>query len=295
MTSWVIYLLRDPRGLPLGYVGQTRRRLETRVRQHLTAAKAKPGRPACAWLLDLVSRDLVPTVQVLERCTSAEGADAAERRWIRACRKGLRLDLLNSTAGGQARYGPKHAAAVRAALARPETRARKAAAGRAVATRSWQDPAIRARHVEGQRADWQRPERQTAARAAWEDPDRRAARGRAISESFKRPEVHERIVAANQARARRPERRAALSSEMTARWRQPEYRARVGAAVSAALSDPVRGAENTARLRAMNADPARRAEHAARSRALWADPVWREQMLAARAAARARRAGGSPA
>lgn len=105
----VIYALVDECGVPR-YVGQTQKRLSSRLSQHQSVARSG-RRPLDVWLRSCPAASIVP----LE--VAPPDPDEAERRWIVQMRAGG-VKLLNLAAGG--RRGPTgltHTPEVRARIA----------------------------------------------------------------------------------------------------------------------------------------------------------------------------------
>lgn len=103
-TEVWIYALVDPRTDAVRYVGQTRN-VERRYRTHCGGSGTNAQ--MWAWLKELASLGLVPTIQILEHTCCAD-ADAKEWYWIEhAVRNGVQL--LNKQ--GMSRFRDYRAAA----------------------------------------------------------------------------------------------------------------------------------------------------------------------------------------
>lgn len=90
-----IYVLIDPRSGEIRYVGQTRRSLSIRLREHVQ------GRRWCrrmAWLTVLRRQEVTPVIRLVQQVPIA-AVDEAERYWI-AYFRGIGCALVNSTDGG---------------------------------------------------------------------------------------------------------------------------------------------------------------------------------------------------
>ncbi len=95
----IIYGLVDPSSGEIRYVGQTMRRIEERVSQHLAAAKAGKLAYSARWIRKLLARGLEPEVLILEEAAPGNELDDAEIRWIlRGKERGWKLT--NLTSGG---------------------------------------------------------------------------------------------------------------------------------------------------------------------------------------------------
>lgn len=236
---WTIYLLRDPENASIGYVGQTRQDPRRRLHSHMSHVKWSNGRLSskrkAEWFASLRERSILPTIIVLDWCSTSEAANLAEKNWIRWARKGLNLDLVNSTAGGQGVYPFDFAERVSAGWKKPGARARKVAASREQMKRQWADPDFKEAMREKLRAAWQRPERIEKNKAAWRDPQKRAER----IENIARANATEKTKAKRRISGQRakgtPENRAKVAAEMRRRWADPDYKARVSANISRAL------------------------------------------------------------
>lgn len=99
-----IYALTDPRVGSVRYVGKTKRKLESRLSQHLYLCSKRRNR-LYNWLLSLKRDGVRPVIAQLQTC---EGEDwrGAERQWI-AHFKALGANLVNSSEGGQGPSGIK--------------------------------------------------------------------------------------------------------------------------------------------------------------------------------------------
>lgn len=93
MKTCVIYALVDEIGVPR-YVGQTNKRLATRLSQHFSLARNGPwNRPLDAWLR------ACPTATIIPLEVNPGNSNERERHWIKQMRAGG-IDLLNITPGG---------------------------------------------------------------------------------------------------------------------------------------------------------------------------------------------------
>lgn len=103
----VIYGLVDPRTNQLRYIGQTRRKLEKRLSQHITAAKRGTSLHSSAWIRGLVDGGLSPECFVVETLYNQDDANSAEQFWIEYF-KFIGCDLVNRAIGGGQVRGWRH-------------------------------------------------------------------------------------------------------------------------------------------------------------------------------------------
>lgn len=93
-----IYALVDPISNQLRYVGQTRRTIKTRLRQHICEAKANRSMTHChKWIRQLLKFGSCPEIEMLEESSSL---DVDEIFWI-GYWKSLGAKLTNHTSGGE--------------------------------------------------------------------------------------------------------------------------------------------------------------------------------------------------
>jgi NUMOD3 motif len=176
MSETTIYALLDPTDGQIRYVGKTRGTLHARLRTHLNDVRR--GRvyiPRQKWMAALLASGRTPSITVLQTVPTERWQDA-ERGWILSLRS-FGCSLLNATGGGDGLtlYAPTEAtkkklsaaallryaddaerrktgAAVKAAHANPETRAKLRAAALRHSTEQM------TRFVEGGRKFAQSPE-----------------------------------------------------------------------------------------------------------------------------------------
>lgn len=102
--TYKIYVLKDPETLEVKYVGITTKTLKERLRGHLKETKdtRKKNYHKKAWINNLIEKDLLPTIELLEVCT----ADNWEEREIFhiANFKELGCNLTNIDIGGKGIY-----------------------------------------------------------------------------------------------------------------------------------------------------------------------------------------------
>lgn len=79
---YLIYGLIDPRDRCLRYVGKTHKRRETRLREHLEAARLGSEAPVAVWIRELLAVERRPEIFVLKRVESTEDWRASERAAI---------------------------------------------------------------------------------------------------------------------------------------------------------------------------------------------------------------------
>lgn len=230
---WTIYLLRDNEHPTIGYVGQTRRDPMVRLRQHMKHVEWTKGRLTSKakgeWFASLRERGILPSLTILETCTSAAMASDIEKEWVRRASQEMGLQLVNSTNGGQGVYPFDFAARVSAAWKRPECKARKSAASSTEMRRRWADPAFKEAVRAKLRAAWQRPERIEKNKAAWRDPQKREARLAHQQATMRTPEYRASQRARSAAWASTPENREKVAAEARARWADPSFRAKMAA------------------------------------------------------------------
>lgn len=212
---WAVYTLHDPRVPELiRYVGKTHQTPRLRLKRHRTEARGTKNRTHCTrWVRTLLAAGIDPVMTVVETGHGDEWAEV-EKKWIadlRACG----MPLTNLTDGGEGTVGwqpseedrrrrgvvmqrtwatdrERMCEAIRASHT-AETRALKrevsfkrqadplvVARQSAAQKKSWDDPEIRQRRVEGlQHAQADPNLRATHAdrtRAMWADPVQRAKR-----------------------------------------------------------------------------------------------------------------------
>lgn len=139
----IIYGLYDPddASKSIRYIGCTHKKVQTRLREHLTEAmRSTAENERLSWLRILILRDQEPEHVVLEHVPAGSDWEAREAFWI-----GATPNLVNGTAGGIGVKGLKLSAQVRAVMSekrrqRPpasaETRRRMSEAGRRRVARS---------------------------------------------------------------------------------------------------------------------------------------------------------------
>lgn len=110
--SAFIYCLKDPRDLKIRYVGKTCVGLKERLHVHLAVAKRHPGRPVCAWIIELEELELCPLMEVLEHVAPLRDEHEREVFWISYMRE-QGVSLLNCTDGGLGWRGGRHSGGAR--------------------------------------------------------------------------------------------------------------------------------------------------------------------------------------
>jgi len=78
----LIYGLLNPLAAELFYVGQTRKRREFRLLEHIEDAVGGSKLPVHAAIREIMARGRIPQVFVIEKVTDASQADAREIAWI---------------------------------------------------------------------------------------------------------------------------------------------------------------------------------------------------------------------
>jgi len=113
----IIYALCDPLTEEVRYIGKTKRKAHTRLRNHITEAKRRIKLTHKAnWVYSLLCKNLEPTMSVLEVVADGENWEEREKWWIVFARE-QGFDLTNLTDGGEGTqlfgeangfYGRKH-------------------------------------------------------------------------------------------------------------------------------------------------------------------------------------------
>lgn len=274
MTTWTIYLLRDPADPLRGYVGQTRKRPEARLRQHLALARRGSPQAVHRWIARLAAQGNGPSMTILQSTDNQTDANRLEQCWMRWVRRGLGLILLNRRRGGGEFDGATRSEAARSALRDPDVRERNAAHCRRLAT----DPDLFAKRVAGIRAARHRPKHSKSMAEVWQRPEYRerlrvAARAAHSSPEY-RAEQAERFREINA----RPDVKAKVDAARISRWKDPDYKSRVAAKISSGASSPEGRAKRSAASTARWADPAYKARVLARMAEVRATPEWQTKM-----------------
>lgn len=79
----LVYGLLNPVNDELFYVGQTRKRREFRLLEHIEHAVGGSELPVRCYIRDLIGKGRIPSIFVLERVKDPTLTDGIERRWIR--------------------------------------------------------------------------------------------------------------------------------------------------------------------------------------------------------------------
>ena len=79
----LVYGLLNPISKELFYVGQTRKRREFRLLEHIETAVGGSPLPVHVYIRDLMAQGRIPSIFVLERIGDVARADEVEIRWIR--------------------------------------------------------------------------------------------------------------------------------------------------------------------------------------------------------------------
>ena len=284
---WTIYFLFDTHDPTTGYVGQTKRSPEYRLRQHLSQSRNGNPLPVCAWIRRVLDAGRDLSCDMLGTCESLSDANVQEREWI-ATKAASGLTLLNRTQGGQGPYGPDFGKCISLALQRPETRKRKAAASAIVTKAGWDDAAGRARRVAALRAAWNDPAKRAARLAKVAAVRADATRGREWSENhraaLRSPELRAKISERSKAFARREDVRRKVGAASKARWSDPAMHASIRKKISDGWQRRI--AEGRPR-KAVTWSEERKAAHRALLQARNANPDFMAAMHAAKRAKRA--------
>lgn len=171
-----IYVLTEPGSNNVRYVGKTAKKLEVRLRQHITHAKAGFIGHRDSWIRKLLAEGLLPEIQSVEQgYWDPSEADLREIRWIESFRF-LGEDLTNMTNGGDGNRG--------SVVLTDEARSRISETSQ----RMWDDPESRERLLATRKAAWDR-DRETRSselaeitRKRWADPDAPARKTLASAE-----------------------------------------------------------------------------------------------------------------
>ena len=78
----LVYGLLNPITDELFYVGQTRKRREFRLLEHIERAVGDSSLPVHNYIRDLITQGRIPAIFVLERVGDPSRADESEVRWI---------------------------------------------------------------------------------------------------------------------------------------------------------------------------------------------------------------------
>ena len=79
----LIYGLLNPATAELFYIGQTRKRREFRLLEHIDDAVGGSPLPVHKYIRDLMGSGRIPKIFVIERVADVKRADEMEIRWIR--------------------------------------------------------------------------------------------------------------------------------------------------------------------------------------------------------------------
>jgi len=228
MKTWSLYAIVVPSSCE-AYIGQTCRPIAKRWREHQRYAhNGRSSQAVHRWLAEHLKE---ATLELLDVASSQEDANTRERFWIQAY-PGMGFALLNQTEGGSPEVTEQRCQALRMAMARPETKAKKAVAGRQVATATWKDPVEREKKIAGMKRSWT-PERKARMAALRADPEWMARWKARNKEAQNRPERKAQQSLHMKEYANRSEVRARVSAQSTALWSDPERRAKQIAAIAA--------------------------------------------------------------
>ena len=79
----LIYGLLNPINNELFYIGQTRKRREFRLLEHIAASVEGGSAPVYNYIRDLMENGRIPEIFVLEKVIHIDHVDFAEMRWIK--------------------------------------------------------------------------------------------------------------------------------------------------------------------------------------------------------------------
>lgn len=100
-----IYALKDPNTNEIRYIGQTKKDIHIRLKNHITEAKGKREKNKKKnWLKSLLKKEQFPVIIVLEAC-SQDSLNEREVYWINYY--STKTNLLNMTKGGSTYYSDR--------------------------------------------------------------------------------------------------------------------------------------------------------------------------------------------
>lgn len=215
-----IYALVDPRDNQIRYIGKTVRKLQIRLRNHMTAADEGFETWVARWCHSLKRQGLTPEMPVIETVPPGDDWAESEKFWI-AYFRFLGANLVNHAEGGQGTDGYKFTEEQRERL-------RQAHVGqeRTPETVEKFRKAMDDRKASGVKRKAPAPEsfaRAEATRAA------RRARGEYKKHTPSEEQV-QRLIDARRAKAQDPEYRAKMSAACKGRVISGETRAKISAA-----------------------------------------------------------------
>lgn len=114
-TTFIIYVLVDPRSGEPRYVGKTERSLRIRMNHHLHRARVGAGQYVYRWMNSVLKEGKIPEVKILRYLESREELILAEKFYIRHLKE-LGFKLTNLTDGGEGAFGYKHTPESRALM-----------------------------------------------------------------------------------------------------------------------------------------------------------------------------------
>lgn len=103
----IVYALVDPRSREIRYVGETIRKGQARLRQHIRTAAEKTTPPVNAWIRSLAQAGLAPEMIEIEAFASRPEVSEGEIYWMEQFRA-MGANLLNRAHGGDTRKGWRH-------------------------------------------------------------------------------------------------------------------------------------------------------------------------------------------
>lgn len=302
MTNY-IYALLCPEG-EIRYIGKTSNPY-MRLAKHISAAKSGETKHHTAtWIRSLLRKGQKPELEIVLEVPEGEPWQQYEIRMISEFKaEGHRLT--NSTVGGDGLDGldlealQKRTAAARITRATPEYKERISrimrevrsspefrAANSARTKKTWQNPAIREKYMQGMQAPAAVERRGQATKLRFENPAEREAHAERSRKAFQdNPEAFAAFMAASQT----PEAKAKRKESLAVAQSTPEYREKNLAALAEINARPeVKAKKSKAAkenygktgLAEVVQSEEFRANQAERLKGRWKDPQAREKMMA---------------
>jgi len=103
--TFTVYILKEPDGITIRYVGITSKTVEERFKFHLKDGKGKAVNYKSKWIKSLLEKNLLPTYEILKENLTEEEAKAEERTLITEF-KNSGIRLTNGTGGGDGCFNP---------------------------------------------------------------------------------------------------------------------------------------------------------------------------------------------
>lgn len=178
-----IYALRCPASGEIRYIGKTNNLL-SRMRDHMSSARAGERTWRARWVRGLIARGLRPSMEIVRKISEGQDWRAAEIEEI-ARHKGMGCRLTNLTSGGDGTPGLPP----RLAKQRSERIGKKFVA-------RWADPEMRARMILSMRTPEARANRSAATTRRMNSEAGKAQHSATMKQVAQRPEVAAQIQAA---------------------------------------------------------------------------------------------------